>query len=71
MNNFVKYLKKRSQGSDQKLFREYMNKKIELPETIERFRKNNNIDECVIINESEFIVWMSSLGYRRSSYENK
>ena len=71
MNNFVRYLKKRSQGSDQKLFREYMNKKIELPETIEQFRKNNNIDECVIINESEFIVWMSSLGYRRSSYENK
>lgn len=68
MNEFVKHLKKHALNDDKTLFLKWMNREIDTDEAIVRFKKNNNMKDT-IINSSEFIIWMSSLGYRRNHYE--
>lgn len=68
MNEFVRYLKKRSSNDDKVLFNEWMNKKMTTEEAIERFKINNAMPD-VIINVNEFTVWLDQLGYRRVNYE--
>ena len=68
MNEFVKHLKKHALNDDKALFLKWMNREIDTDEAIVRFKKNNNMKDT-IINSSEFIIWMSSLGYRRNHYE--
>lgn len=68
MNEFVKHLKKRAMNDDKALFQKWMNREIDTEDAIRQFKKNNSMKE-VIIDSSEFIIWMSSLGYRRNHYE--
>lgn len=68
MNEFVKHLKRRSMNDDKTLFLRWSNREIETEEAIRQFKKNNNMKDT-IINSSEFIIWLSSLGYRRSYHE--
>lgn len=68
MNEFVKYLKRHAMNDDKALFLKWMNRQIDTEDAIKQFKKNNNMKD-VIINTSEFIIWMSSLGYRRAYHE--
>ena len=68
MNEFVKHLKRRSMNDDKTLFLRWSNREIETEEAIRQFKKNNNMKDT-IINSSEFIIWLSSLGYWRSYHE--
>ena len=68
MNEFVKHLKRRSTNDDKTLFLRWSNREIETEDAINQFKKNNNMKDT-IINSSEFIIWLSSLGYRRNYYE--
>ena len=52
------------------LFLKWMNYEIDTDEAIKRFKKNNNMKD-VIINRNEFIIWLSSLGYRRAFNEER
>lgn len=55
-------------NDDKTLFLRWSNREIETEEAIRQFKKNNNMKDT-IINSSEFIIWLSSLGYRRSYHE--
>ena len=70
MNEFVKYLKKHSLNDDKALFLKWMNYEIDTDEAIKRFKKNNNMKD-IIINQNEFIIWLASLGYRRTFNEER
>ena len=66
MSNLTKYLRPRSRAADRSLFNRWMLRKVSTEEAIRLFKENNKIDEVVMINEQEFEIWMSSLGYKRS-----
>ena len=68
MNEFVNYLKRHAMNDDKVLFLKWMNRQIDTEDAIKQFKKNNNMKD-VIINTSKFIIWMSSLGYRRAYHE--
>ena len=65
MYSFVKYLKRSARDNDVKIFNQWSRCEIETKECINEFRKNNNIDERLIILENEFTSWLHSLGYYR------
>lgn len=68
MNDFVRYLKPRYRQEDKVVFNEWMERKITTEDAIRKMKDNNGMRD-VIINSNEFIIWMSSLGYRRNYEE--
>lgn len=68
MNDFVRYLKPRYRQEDKVVFNEWMDRKISTEDAIQKMKDNNGMRD-VIINTNEFIIWMSSLGYRRNYEE--
>ena len=68
MSDFVKYLKKRSSNDDKMCFNRWVDREISTEEAIEIFKQNNRMKD-VIINSTDFIIWLSTLGYRRNYRE--
>lgn len=50
---------------DQKIFRMWEEGKISTVECIDMFKKNNDIEEPIIVLVPDFIRFMNDLGYRR------
>ncbi len=50
-------------NSDKNLFKKWESKQITTNEAIRDFKINNNIEEE--IGETEFVLWMNSIGWSR------
>ena len=66
MGDYIRKLRPQARADDRKLFNDWMMRKVTTQEAIVTFKHNNKMNEFDIINESDFEVWMASLGYKRS-----
>lgn len=66
MSNYIRKLRPQARSNDRKLFNDWMTRKVSTEEAIAIFKSNNKMNEFDIINDSDFEVWMASLGYKRS-----
>lgn len=67
MIGWVKYLLHSSASADKAIFTKWAHGQITIGETIKRFKRSNNMPYYVNIEPDEFISWLNSIGYRRSS----